>query len=176
MAATLIAVPVAVRTAEDLRPNIAELGAAWSIPGLEDWVHVVFSTRLRTSLGRCLPYRGVIRLHDGLRAAPNDLLREVLCHELAHIASVCLHGRRVRAHGREWADLVRRAGYRPRVQLEVHGLALRCRGNGTLYVHRCPICRASRIALRPVQAWRCAMCIAKGRSGRLEIVERIREP
>jgi len=175
LATTEIAVPVAVRTAEDLRPAIATLGASWGMPGLEDWVHVVFSTRLKTSLGRCMPYRGVIRLHDGLRTAPTDLLREVLCHELAHVASVCLHGRHIRPHGHEWGELVRRAGYEPRVQLEVRGFALRRRANGRIYEHRCPICQASRIARRPVQAWRCAMCVAKGWPGRLEIVERARK-
>jgi len=50
------------------------------------------SKRLRTTLGRCRPQTGEIRIAAFLVDAPAHLLDEVVCHELAHAAAYALHG------------------------------------------------------------------------------------
>ena len=90
---------------------------AWGVPGLESRLSVCFSTRMSRSLGRCQPERKLIRLASWLREAPDVLLAEVLCHEVAHVAVHELHGRGCRPHGREWKALMRTAGYQARARI-----------------------------------------------------------
>jgi len=101
----------------DLGAPVARWAATWQRPGLERRLHISFSTRMTRSLGRCHPERGVIRLASWLRDAPASLLAEVLCHEVAHVATWELHGRACRPHGAEWRALMRAAGFEPRVRL-----------------------------------------------------------
>lgn len=91
----------------------------WGVPGLEERLDVRFSGRLTRSLGRCHPARGLIRLKRTLEKGDEALLSEVLCHEAAHAAVYAIHRRRVRPHGREWGQLMRVAGYRPRATYRV---------------------------------------------------------
>lgn len=95
---------------------LANWAAIWGVPDLPSRVRIVFSQRLRRALGRCSPRTGSIRLNPGLLDAAPEALREVVCHEAAHAAVWLLHGRSARPHGREWKDLMRRAGYEPRVR------------------------------------------------------------
>jgi len=90
---------------------------AWGVPGLESRLSVYFSTRMSRSLGRCHPERKLIRLASWLREAPDVLLAEVLCHEVAHVAVHELHGRDCRPHGIEWKTLMRTAGYQARTRI-----------------------------------------------------------
>jgi predicted SprT family Zn-dependent metalloprotease len=69
------------------------------------------------SLGRCHPERRLIRLASWLREAPDVLLAEVLCHEVAHVAVHELHGSDCRPHGSEWKALMRTAGYPARTRI-----------------------------------------------------------
>ena len=158
---------------------ISEWAPTWGTPELLENVRVVFSTRLRRSLGRCMPTTGEIRLHAGLRDGPVALLREVLCHEAAHVAVHLLHGRRVRPHGKEWARLMRIAGYEPKARMSLDRLPEFLRAatrTKKLWEHRCRVCGAARTARRPVRRWRCRACWESGRSGRLEITARARVP
>ena len=98
------------------RDWLTQWASLWSVPELPSKAHVVFSRRLTAALGRCTPQSGSIRLNPGLREAPVETLREVVCHEAAHVAAWLLHGRRARPHGREWKDLMRLAGYEPHVR------------------------------------------------------------
>ena len=91
-------------------------GELWGTPGLTESVTVEFSRRFKSSLGLCRPIQGRIRLAAHLREGNGELLEEVLCHELAHVAVYRLHGRRARPHGREWKSLMSRAGFEPRVR------------------------------------------------------------
>jgi SprT protein len=102
--------------AETFQTWIRDWSSLWRTPGLPDAIHITFSPRLRASLGRCSPRTGSIRLNPGLLEADPAILREVVCHEAAHVAAWLLHGRRARPHGREWKDLMRAAGYEPRVR------------------------------------------------------------
>ena len=119
-----------------------------------------------------------MRLNGRLRDAPAELLVEVLCHELAHVVAYELNGRNCRPHGPEWASLMRQAGYAPRIRIDIRDLpvdyaawlsAQIARRASTEFVHRCPVCQASRIAGRPVRRWRCLRCREAGLDGVLTI-------
>jgi len=151
---------------------IAEWAGIWSIPSLTGKIRCEASPRLRTSLGRCYPALGLIRIHRALFDEPEELLREVVCHEAAHLAVYLRHGRRARPHGREWKELMAAAGFEPRARLKLERLS----SNGqlavqprVLYRYRCPTCRVSRVARRRVRGWRCRTCREAGREGSLEI-------
>ena len=138
------------------------------MPDLPDRVQITFSPRLTRRIGRALPHRGQIRLGETLRKGPAKALREVLCHELAHIAVYLRYGRRPKPHGREWRGLVQQAGQIPRVSLPMVSAA-RSRVAKPVFVHSCPICQATRRAHRPMRRWRCATCVSHGLDGTLEI-------
>lgn len=147
-------------------------GQIWGAPGLHATVRVELSHRMRSSLGGFYPREGVIRLSDVLLETPPHLLREILCHEAAHAAVHLLHGDRARSHGREWRDLMRRAGIEPRVRVpgeELGHAAQRAARRRWLWRHRCPSCRAERVAGRPVRQWHCGRCREAGRDGKLVI-------
>lgn len=144
----------------------------WSVPALPREVRISFSGRLQSSLGRCSPRDGLIRLNPGLLHGAPDTLREVVCHEAAHVAAWLLYGRRARAHGVEWKQLMLLAGYQPRARWAEAAVpdAVRDRRRPTVvYLHTCPVCRAHWVARRTSSAWRCAVCRDAGREGRLMV-------
>jgi len=156
---------------DTLRAEAQEWAEIWGLPGLTESVTVEFSRRFRSSLGRCRPAQGRIRLAAHLEKGNADLLEQVLCHELAHVAVYRLHGRRVRPHGLEWKNLVSAAGFEPRARFpRAEGrfpprpLKPRAR-----WEHRCPECEAMREAGRPIRNWRCAECRKAGLRGALII-------
>jgi SprT protein len=71
------------------------------VPRLRGNSRIEWSQHLTRSLGRCYPDRRLIRISSHLQSAPDGLLQEVLCHEMAHLAARELHGRNVRPHGPE---------------------------------------------------------------------------
>jgi predicted SprT family Zn-dependent metalloprotease len=155
---------------------LADWAAEWRVSDLPSRVSIVFSARLQSSLGRCAPHAGVIRLNPGLLDGDPGVLREVVCHEAAHVATWLLHGREARAHGREWKDLMRLAGYEPRVRWSEAAIpeSVRVRRSPqAFYVHTCPVCHADWVARRVVTAWRCGTCRGAGREGRLTVSKRM---
>jgi predicted SprT family Zn-dependent metalloprotease len=153
--------------------------ARWGLAGLEEGVRLRYDPRLRRSVARCRPRLGEISLHPSLAAAPRSAMASVLCHELAHIAAYQLYGAEVRPHGEEWAALVRTAGQKARTGVRPTALDIpvpRRPAKSTpayrAYIHRCPVCQTTRLARRPVHAWRCAECVAAGLDGRLTITRR----
>ncbi len=158
-----------------MRRTLTHLGDVWNLPGLHFEVEVVFSPKLTGSLGRAIPSRGIVRLHVALASAPRRLLREVLCHEAAHIAVFRRHGESKRPHGPEWAELVRQAGYKPSRSLVVAAPEVPNRqANPRRYEHVCPVCQIVRVAKRPMPRWRCPGCADAGLQGILRI--RLLEP
>lgn len=154
---------------------LSDWSRLWNLPQLPARVRVEFSTRLKRSLGRCHPVSGKIRLQTLLheRDEHRELLREVLCHEAAHVAAYLLHGRAARAHGREWAGLMAAAGFAARARMPPESLPADLAAAARplrVYEHRCPVCGASRTAGRVVRRWRCIRCRQAGRGGRLEIL------
>lgn len=165
------------REAEELaalRGLIAPWAETWAVGGLEQRLRITFSGRFRSSLGRCHPRSGEIRLAAFLRTGPVEVLREVLCHEAAHAAAYELHGLRARPHGKQWRALMKAAGFEPRACLPA-SVAEKVLPNGgrprKLVEHRCPVCHATRLARRRMPAWRCASCRALGLAGLLGMRE-----
>ena len=158
------------------RQRLAEWSSQWGLAGLEARVTLQFSSRMTRSLGRCYTERGLIRLSERLLEGPPSLLEEALCHELAHAAVHELNGKRCRPHGPEWKNLMRAAGYEPRVRFPAGTLPQPARRpkrrRRYLYIHRCPVCQAEHIARRAVRRWRCAACVEAGLDGGLEIWRR----
>lgn len=168
-------------TTQELYEIARELGQLWSIPDLHVSATLEFSDRLSTSLGRCMPARRVVRLHAGLRSEATDLVREVLSHELAHLAVYLRFGRRAKPHGEEWQHLMSLAGFEPqrraervfpRRSLPLDTEASPSSGTTPLhYEHRCPVCQSVRIARTATPRWRCTECVADGLEGSLVVTE-----
>lgn len=155
--------------------HFAKWAAAWDLPGLEERVNVVSSTRMRVSLGRYLSRGRQIRIAEFLLDAPPFLLQEVLCHEFAHAAVHARFGLARRPHGAEWRSFMHQVGCAPRARIpgtELARLIPPAHSRRVVWLHRCPVCQAKRSAGRPVPNWRCVECVSSGLSGRLEI-ERI---
>jgi SprT protein len=153
---------------------IRQWASIWRVSDLSD-VRIFFSDRLRRSAGRCQPALGRIVLQSRLRAAP-DLMTEVLCHELAHVAAHRLFGSRVAPHGIEWRSLMKAAGYDPRVRTShrIRSVDSRSPRARVLFAHRCAVCQMLKVAKRPMRTWRCAGCLAAGLDGTL-LIERRKE-
>jgi len=151
---------------------LQDWGLQWGLPDLARSVRVEWGRRFRRSLGRVHLDRRVVRVAVELAIAPTEVLREVICHEVAHLAARDLNGRHCRPHGPEWAALVRAVGFKPRRQIPWPA-ATSSPGRPTAgrrrYIHRCPVCQLHWTAGRPVQQWRCPACVAAGLSGQLEI-------
>ena len=155
------------------KAQLQKWGARWGLRGLERSVRVEWSRRLSRSLGRVHIGRRIIRLSAQLSTAPPSILREVLCHEVAHLAARDLHGRRCQPHGPEWMALVRAAGFEPRRRVPWSAPTMTSTQRSSprrQFIHRCPVCHFQRSAWRPVRQWRCAACVAAGLAGRLEIL------
>jgi predicted SprT family Zn-dependent metalloprotease len=154
-----------------LRRLIVRFQRRWGRIG-RDGLSVEVSDRLRRSLGSFSRRTRTVRLSSALfQRGHATLLAEVVCHELAHALVHERFGGK-RPHGREWRDLVARAGFEPLVRVSIkspksssfHGRARQ------VWVHRCPVCQMSRRASLRVQRWRCAACVAAGLEGKLEIL------
>ncbi len=99
-----------------LRADVDGWCEQWQVESVSRTVRIEISVRMRSCLGRAMGSRRLVRLNAALLVPGGEiLLREVLCHELAHIAVYELHGRRARPHGEEWKNLLRAADYAPRV-------------------------------------------------------------
>src|SRR5689334_9520669 len=105
---------------------LTEWSQVWRATELSMSVTVRFEPRLLRSLGRAALADGQISLHPSLRDASPALLREVLCHEVAHVVAFRrareAGSRRPRAHGAEWKALLHAAGYEPVVRHSLSSL------------------------------------------------------
>ena len=147
--------------------------SVWGLPDLSTTVQFELSPRLKTSLAHCLPAQRLVRLNPVLLEPSNrNLLQEVLCHELAHIAMHELDGASHRPHGPEWKSLVRAAGFEPNTRLALKnprpGESPR---KSSKFEHRCPVCQAVRYSTRRVRSWRCEACHWDGLAGELVITK-----
>jgi predicted SprT family Zn-dependent metalloprotease len=86
----------------------------WNDPGLAQEATIEVSPRLTRSLGKAYPQRTLIRLNPSLLDPKDDRrLKEVACHEAAHLAVYRRFGRAAQPHGPEWQRLVELAGFEP---------------------------------------------------------------
>jgi predicted SprT family Zn-dependent metalloprotease len=162
------------------QPLLERWGDLWGVPDLPSWVTILPSARLRRSLGRCQPATGWISIRASLLDGDPRLLEEVLCHEAAHVAARVLAGPEARPHGAEWRELVRAAGFEPRIRRVGDGgdvgnaddaatsPARRASGRFA-YEHRCPVCQSVRYANTARTRWRCLECDDAGLEGALVI-------
>jgi hypothetical protein len=135
----------------------------WNTADLAAQTRIEFSPRLTRSLGRCYPDRRLIRISSHLEGAPDGLLQEVLCHEMAHLATRELHGRNVRPHGPEWKALMTSAGFEPRTRLpSPNGAPLPEEDTGppTSTSTAAPSASSSEPRAASRAAWRRAACVA----------------
>lgn len=143
----------------------------WGTPSLVRSLRIEWSPRLRRAFGRCYQDERLIRLTPSLLDRQSHLLPEILCHEAAHAAVYQLHGPTARPHGAEWEELMRLAGFEPRVRIPVavHNSTRRLASDRVVYLHRCPSCDLARRASRPMPLWRCRTCTGTRSGGRLVI-------
>ena len=150
----------------------------WKLPNLPSRSSIEWSSRLTCSLGRCYPHKGKVRLAASLQSADLELLEEVLCHEMAHLAAHELHGQRIRPHGTEWKTLIKAAGYEPKTRLPVPKSLAKAaspkRNRHDGYFHRCPVCQRTHVARRSMRSWHCCACVDAGLDGILTITRRKR--
>jgi predicted SprT family Zn-dependent metalloprotease len=166
----------------DVHDLVAEIGRKWGRTSIRDRIEVEVSPRLRRSLGRADLRAGRIVISPRA-CADRTLLAEVLTHELAHVVAFDLVGDDEPPHGPTWANLVRAAGYAPRLRLPVadpHGAAITPGAAiikpQAIFAHRCTICQSERTARRRVGTWRCADCVAAGLDGLLSVTRRVSAP
>lgn len=143
----------------------------WGTPELASSLRIEFSPRLRRAFGRCYQDERLIRLTPSLLDTQSHLLAEILCHEAAHAAVYELHGAQARPHGEEWEEMMRAAGFEPRVRIPVvvRSVAREAARDRVVYLHRCPVCELSRNAARPMHDWRCRTCVGTRSQGQLVI-------
>jgi len=164
---------------------LAKLGEVWNLPGLEERVKVVYSSRLRRRFGSCTAAEYSIRLNPVLETRPK-LEAETLCHEAAHVAVFEVFRGRCSPHGPEWKEFVMRAGFEPKVSLTARGMRTAADKelkstlivtdpSVSVYEHRCTVCQSIRMSPRPVTRWRCAACVKIGLEGRMLITRRPRK-
>lgn len=154
----------------EIQRLIGRLCELWGIKGIEDEITIEFSSRLTRSLGRTKPIQKVVRLNLDLLADLSSNLEEVLCHEIAHIATVYKYGESTLPHGIEWRGLVRQAGFEPKVRIYVPQ-GKPSRPSAGIFLHTCPVCFSRRTAKRRMSQWRCGSCVSDGLPGELLIEE-----
>lgn len=151
--------------------EISRCLACWELTDadFDPGIRIRFRDRMTTSLGRTYPARSRIHLNAALASAENaDLLREVVSHELAHLAAKAISQKRPKPHGPEWRELVMSAGFEPRLSIPTQWPSTDD-ASGTRYEHRCPICHGSWVYNRPRRNLRCSECLDAGLEGELTI-------
>lgn len=149
----------------------------WRVRTLLRQISVRHNKLLRTTVARWLEKEKTLELgQQFFRLAMSQ--DEILCHELAHAASIQIHGRRITPHGSEFHALLAAAGFSPRSALKISKLSSQFpRGNkSSWYEHRCPVCHAVRFAKKPMKQWGCAECNQHGLHGRLKITKLEKRP
>lgn len=116
-------------------------------------------------MGRAALRTQRVSLSTSIRSASQ--LREVLRHELAHIAVVRLGIRGEAHHGQTWQQLLLEVGNTPATRVAVPGFTRPTQA--PRFRHECPVCDFVRYAKRAVTTWRCADCVAAGLDGSLTI-------
>jgi len=142
----------------------------WSLPNLPGSISVRINKRLRTSVARWVVDSGRLELSVDF-FEPNLDHEAILCHEIAHAAAIAKYGRQIRSHGTEWRSLLQAAGFDPYLRRSVRqpNRKVSAPRLASLYLYRCPVCHAVRIARRRMRTWRCSECVQLGLEGALDI-------
>lgn len=178
--------PTPARLSRAFRRRVRSLTSIWTPLGYplpaQDQLRAVVSQRFSSRLGSADPHARVVALRNDANAWPADQLRNVLTHELAHLAVHARHGQSVAPHGAEWRALMRMAKVSTGARLTARCLVRHPESAGASdfppeaktmprpqYEHRCPVCQMTRVAKRPVSQWRCRACSEAGLEGQLLI-------
>ena len=150
---------------------ISRWARKWGVRNLGGFVAVTFSKRMRRSLGRARIRSGKVTLNADLLSASRRRQLEVLCHEVAHIATFQLFGAGARPHGPEWKGLLSAAGYKPSTRLT--GIRFRHYPTKTARPIRlrfhCPVCHSTYFAPRNPSRLYCAECLDSGLTVQLSV-------
>ena len=159
------------------REVLAKVSATWGVDDLNVTATFHINRRFSRSLARVRLKTHRIDLAEAVTQAAPEVLAEILCHEAAHIVAYARHGETIRPHGKEWAALVRAAGYEPRATADTKALGItlpkrkrRRPSKRYRYLHHCPHCNTTRTGGRVVREWRCATCVKAGRTGLLTVL------
>ncbi len=160
------------RTADELSGLLDQWGKVWRIPDLRRHIEVEWSQRLRASVGRCRPDRGKIVLNASYLREHAEEVVPTLCHEAAHVAAYLLHGPAIRPHGKEWAQLMRAAGFEPdrSCRIDLDAVTAQRKRKVRIYIHRCSECHYVHRDRSPVARWACPVCATDGRTVSLDVV------
>ncbi len=173
----------------ELRVLSRKLSRRWGLSSTVLKIGLRVNSRLTRSVARYHRDSGFIELGPQFFRR-RGRHKEVLCHELAHVAVNHLYGKQAQPHGSEWRRLVESAGFVPAARLPPTracyseektrkrepkiGLARHSTTSRLEYEHRCPVCHMTRRARRSVSQWRCALCVTAGLPGALEITRVMR--
>ena len=85
----------------------------WQRHEFLDKIQMRWNTRMRTRAGVAYLESRRIELNPRLLAQNPEMIHECFAHELAHIVVYSEHGKKARAHGKEWRALMREVGFEP---------------------------------------------------------------
>ncbi len=149
------------------RAQLASLAMAWrhSRVGL---LEITLNPNLRSTLARWIPPSKAIEISTSAKLRGARALREIISHEAAHVVVWDRSGRAALPHGREWAALMRAAGFEPRATLV--GCGYRRGVSDRMRIrHYCSVCHFSKTAKMRMARWRCPECRAIGLEGTLKM-------
>lgn len=158
---------------DDLNKQALGWVRLWCVPSLLQRILFRRNPLLRTTIARWREKQHCLELGPQFFSL-TKCQDEILCHELAHVAALLIHGSGISSHGPEWHALVKAAGYSPSSVLKTSksNSALLKNTSSWWYEHRCPVCHAVHFARKRMSQWRCAECIQLGLPGLL-IVSRL---
>lgn len=74
---------------------------------------IVFNPKMRTALGRAYYQENKIEMNSRVLSRNPEKYDSTFAHELAHLISYALYGRRGAGHGRMWRSVMRSLGQEP---------------------------------------------------------------
>jgi predicted SprT family Zn-dependent metalloprotease len=152
----------------DCSSDLNSLATVWAHPRVSS-LRVVVNKRLQATLARWMPPADVIQVSPAAAERGQNVLRQIVAHEAAHVVVWDRYGRIVRPHGPEWMDLMRAAGTEPQAVLMRCGERYHRKAPSLCFRHFCPVCHFERMAKRRVATWRCPECQAIGLPGGLNV-------
>jgi predicted SprT family Zn-dependent metalloprotease len=160
------------RVVQMARRHLVSLAVCWKHPRISQ-LEIAFNSSLSSTLARWMPPGDVLEISAAAKARGARLIREIVAHEAAHVAVWDRSGGSARPHGREWAALMRAAGFEARATLIRCGYR-RSTDRRVRIRHFCSICHFTKLAKRRMPRWRCPECRAIGLEGTLK-TERVPE-
>ncbi|MFP4353547.1 MAG: SprT-like domain-containing protein [Phycisphaerae bacterium] len=90
-----------------LKAIARRVGRFWECPELATRARIIYSTRMRTTIGMARLDEDLVELNPVLLTEHPEEFIETLAHELAHLVVYWRYGSRAKPHGREFFTLMR---------------------------------------------------------------------